>query len=129
MTTGTPVIQSGEAALLLRAKLGPIRAWSDFLADNIRGRQNIHGLTLKPCCRKKIGRAFRPMYAVADVEAFIAKVLELVPNAGKAPIRPIVLAVDRKRPWRLNKFDDECEPVAMLSCVYGYVATQATAIR
>jgi len=126
MTTGIPVIQASEAAFLLRAKLGPIRAWGDFLADNIRGRQNIQGLTLKPCCRKKIGKGFRPMYALTDVETFIAKVLKLEPKAGKAPITPVVLEVDRKKPWRFIKFDEEGSPVAMLRRAIRNVGTPAT---
>lgn len=126
MTTGTPVIQASEAAYLLRAKLGPIRAWGDFLSDNIRGRQSIHGLTLKPCCRKKIGKGFRPMYAVTDIEAFIAKVMKLEPKAGKAPITPVLLELDRKKPWRFVKFDEEGAPVAMMQHVIRTARMPAT---
>ncbi len=114
MTTDTPVISASETAFLLRVKLGPIRAWGDFLADNIRGKQSINGLTLEPCSRKKTGKGFRPMYALEDVEAFIESVLALEPKAGKAPIKPTVLAVDRKKSWRINKFDEHGTPVAML---------------
>ncbi len=115
MRAKTSVISASETAFLLRAKLGPIRAWGDFLADNIRGKQNIHGLTLKPCCRKKIGGCYRPMYAVIDIETFIANVLKLEPKAGKAPITPVLLELERKKSWRLVKFDEEGAPVALLS--------------
>lgn len=128
MTTGTPVIQASEAAFMLRAKLGPIRAWGDFLADNIRGRQSIHGLTLKPCCRKKIGKAFRPMYALGDVEVFIAEVLKIEPDAGKAPIRPVLLDVDRKKHWRIVKFDNDGAPVARKRSICG-IARMPTTIH
>lgn len=126
MMTGTPVIQASEAAYMLRVKLGPIRAWADFLADNIRGKQSIQGLTLKPCCRKKIGKAFRPMYALTDIEAFIAKVLKIEPKAGKAPIKPVLLDLDRKKPWRYVKFDEEGEPAAMLRRAIRNAKTLAT---
>lgn len=126
MRIDTPSISASETAFLLRAKLGPIRAWGDFLADNIRGRQSIHGLTLKPCSRKKIGKGFRPMYAIKAVEKFIADVLAIEPKAGKAPVKPVVLAVDAGRGWRCNKFDDKGAPVAMMRQVFGHTGTAAT---
>jgi len=104
--TATATVTASEAAYLLRVALGPIRAWGDFLADNIRDKQSLHGLTLMPCCRKKIGRAYRPMYAVADVRAFIADVLAVEPSARmKAPVAVIDLPVDRKRPWSTIKLN------------------------
>lgn len=127
MKVDTPAISASEAAFVLRAKLGPIRAWGDFLADNIRGRQTIHGLTLKPCSRKKIGKGWRPMYAVNAVEKFIADVLAIEPKAGKAPVKPVVLAVDNRLPWRMNKFDAGGAPVAMLRRIFGHAAPQTTA--
>lgn len=125
MKIDTPVISASETAFLLRARLGPIRAWGDFLSDNIRGRQTIHGLTLAPCCRKKIGKGWRPMYAVNAVEQFIADVLAIEPKAGKAPIKPVVLAVDRMKPWRYNKLDENGAPIAMRR-VFGSSRTPAT---
>ena len=125
MKIDTPAISASETAFLLRAKLGPIRAWGDFLADNIRGRQNIHGLTLKPCGRKKIGKGWRPMYAVNAVERFIANVLAIEPNAGKIPVKPVVLAVDSRLPWRMNKFDEGASPVAMLRSISSHASTLA----
>lgn len=125
MRADTPAISASEAAFLLRAKLGPIRAWGDFLSDNVRGRQSIHGLTLKPCSRKKIGRGWRPMYAVKAVEKFIADVLAIEPNAGRAPITPVVLAVDSRLPWRMNKFDATGAPVAMMPRISSHASTLA----
>lgn len=125
MKIDTPAISASEAAYLLRAKLGPLRAWSDFLSDNVRGRQSIYGLTLTPCSRKKVGKGWRPMYAVKAVEKFIADVLAIEPKAGKAPITPVVLAVDSRLPWRMNKFDATGAPVAMLRRIFGHSGAQA----
>lgn len=119
MKIDTRSISASETAYLLRAKLGPIRAWSDFLSDNIRGKQSISGLTLKPCCRKKIGKGWRPMYAIAAIDKFIADVLAVEPTAGSAPIKPVVLAVDSGLPWRMNKFDQMNAPVAMHRRIVG----------
>lgn len=125
MKIDTPAISASEAAFLLRAKLGPLRAWGDFLSDNVRGRQSIHGLTLKPCSRKKIGKALRPMYAVKAVEKFIADVLAIEPKAGRAPITPVVLAVDSRLPWRMNKFDATGAPVAMMPRISSHTSALA----
>jgi len=103
--TMTATVTASEAAYMLHKALGALRAWGDFLADNIRGKQSIHGLTLEPCCLKKIQGAYRPMYAVADVHKFIAAVLACEPAARtKAPITVIDLPVERGRPWRAQKF-------------------------
>lgn len=107
MRTDTTIIPAQEAAYLLRLKLGPIRAWSDFLADCIRGRASLRGLTLTPCLRIKNGGTFRPMYALEDVEAFIAEVLKTEPSAGPTAIKANTLSVDRRQHWRLNKFDQQ----------------------
>lgn len=127
MRTDTPAISASEAAFMLRVRLGPIRAWGNFLADNIRGRQSIYGLTLKPCSQKRVGQAFRPMYAVKSVEKFIADVLAIEPKAGKAPVTPIVLPVEVGRGWRYNKFDEKGAPVAMLRRIFGHTSVQAIA--
>jgi hypothetical protein len=54
------------------------------------------------------------VYAVTDIEAFIANVLSAIPGAGKSPITPMVLEIDRSRHWRINKFDQTGMPMAML---------------
>lgn len=111
----TKVISAGEAAFILRARLGPLRQWVDFLADNIRGKQDVAGHTLLPCGRQKDGKALRPVYAVSDVAEFIANVLASVPCAGKTPVKTATLAIDRRRHWRLNRFNQDGSPVALRS--------------
>lgn len=112
MKTDTIVIPAAEVAFYLRAKLGPIRAWADFLSDSIRERQAIGGMRLLPCCKKSDGHVMRPMYAVADIEAFIAHVLKSVPGAGPQKVQPITLTIDRRRPWRTNRFNKDGSPKA-----------------
>ena len=104
MKTDTPTITAADTAFVLRARLGNMRSWADFLTDNIRDRQDIGGLTLKPCARRKDARAFRPVYAVADVQAFIADVLALEPKAGPAPIKTTMLAIEDGHHWSVCKF-------------------------
>lgn len=103
-------LTAADTAVVLRAKLGGFRAWPDFLADNIRGKQSIRGLTLLPCCRKKSKGRYRPMYALSEINAFIDQVLAIEPNAGKCPIRPIRLAIDPSKHWKLNRFDEDGSP-------------------
>lgn len=110
MTSPTKTMPLSEAAYMLRMALGPLRNWTNFLSDNIRDRQSIHGLTLIPCARQSDGKAFRPVYAVADVLAFIRDVLAADSTAGKAPLKTATLDIDRRRPWRLNKFDQNGKP-------------------
>jgi hypothetical protein len=127
MKIDTPTITLAEAAYLLRAQLGPMRSWSDFLADNIRGKQSVAGHTLLPCARKRDGKSFRPVYSVHDVKTFIAKVLASVSGAGKAAIKQTVLPVDTGRHWKVNRFDQDGSPIADLrritthsTSAYGY---------
>lgn len=112
MMTDTDTISAAEVAFYLRAKLGPIRAWADFLSDNIRERQDINGRRLLPCCRKSDGQAMRPMYALADVEAFVAHVLATVAGAGPQKVQRTTLTIDRRRPWRINRFNKDGSPKA-----------------
>jgi len=110
----TRTLSAPEVAFLLRVKLGPLRSWRDFLMDNIRGQQSIGGHTLLPCAQRHDGKSYRPVYAVTDVADFIAKVRASVPSAGKTPINFISLAIDRSRGWRVNRFDKDGAPVALL---------------
>ena len=109
-TTDTKTLSMSDAAVLLRAQLGDLRTWYPFLADNIRGRQDIYGSRLMPCGRQLVDRSWRPIYAVADIQEFVAKVLAAVPSAGKMPIRVSVLPIDHSRHWRENRFDDYGAP-------------------
>lgn len=106
----TKVLTAADTAVLLRARLGDVRSWPDFLTDNIRGRQNVCGLTLKPCARKKIKGHYRPMYALGDINAFIDQVLLFEPSAGRFPLKPITLAIDPAKHWRLNRFEEDGSP-------------------
>lgn len=110
----TRVLPLSEVATLLRVRLGNLRAWYPFLADNNRGRQDVCGYQLHPCGMQQDGRAFRPVYALADVEEFISNVQAALPSAGREPITPTTLQLDRSIPWRINRFDRHGMPVAIL---------------
>lgn len=107
----TQTLSNSETAFLLRAKLGDIRNFGNFLTDCIRDRQNIAGYKLLPAARQHDGRGLRPVYSVAAVQDFIAKVLAAVPAAGKATIKSTVLDIDAKRGWRINKFARDGSPM------------------
>lgn len=110
MTTTVATISLSEAAYMLRQALGPLRNWASFLTDNIRHKQSVHGLTLEPCARQHDGKAYRPVYGVEDVLTFIEAVKKAISTAGKTPIIVTPLAMDRRRPWRVNKFDQQGKP-------------------
>ena len=109
-TTSTLTISASEVAHLLRVKLGPLRAWADFLADNIREKQSINGLTLMPCAKLHDGRLLRPVYDAVDVKDFIAAVQAASPNASPVKVAAVKLSVDRGRAWFMNKFDRAGNP-------------------
>ena len=105
MMHNVDVISAGETAALLSRELGTPRAWSDFLADNIRGKQNICGLTLMPCARRKDWRGiYRPVYAVRDILAFVDGVKKLG-LAKPTKIEPMRISIDTKKDWRINCFN------------------------
>lgn len=105
-------ISAAEAAYLLHAKLGSLRNWGDFLADAIRDRASIDGLTLLPCCRMHDGRALRPRYDAHAVLNFINEVKARHPEAGRTKITPLMLDVPPSPLWRVNKFDRDGKPMA-----------------
>lgn len=125
MKTPIETISAADTAFFLRAQLGPLRNWGNFLADNIRGRQSLAGHTLKPCARQSDGRAFRPIYSLSDVKVFIAQILAAVPSAGRTPVKPTTLSVDSGRGWRINKFDKSGAPVVALCRVNGLLSAHA----
>lgn len=98
-------VSATEAAYLLMKGLGPIRAWKDFLTDNIRGRQSVSGETLLPCCEQHDGRLFRPRYALSDIRVFVAAVRLKI--AEKYEINTVTLDLDPAREWFLRKFDKD----------------------
>lgn len=139
MRTSTAVIDLVDTVLYLRIKLGKLRAWDDFLADNRRGKQSIDGLTLEPTCRKK-GRFGRtPMYAVRDVQQFVADVLASSPGIKPEPIMASNLDVENLASWRspLNLFDDKggptyfpkAKPSAVLPPVHSSVHSHAATLH
>lgn len=115
--TDTATITLTETALLLRLYLGPLRNWTNFLTDNIRGKQCIAGRNLMPCARQHDGMLFRPIYAMQDIRDFIGAVQLAMPEARKTPVKATVLTIDRGRHWRINKFDRKGAPVAFLRTI------------
>lgn len=115
MTEETRTLTMNDTAVLLRVRLGPLRAWYPFLTDNIRGQQDIHGFRLLPCGKRRgecsRGKSFQPVYSLSDITQFIENVLLAVPEAGKVPIKPVTLMVDRSRSWRMNRFDVDGMPI------------------
>lgn len=103
-------VSAAEAAHFLMVGLGPIRSWADFLSDNIRGRQDINGKTLLPCCELHDGRAYRPRYAISDIRRFVAEVLKDI--SEKRKISVVTLDIDPKTAWFVSKFDKHGTPIA-----------------
>lgn len=103
-------VTAPEAAYVLRSMLGPMRSWSDFLADVIRNKADIDGLTLQPCCRLHDGRALRPHYARSDIMAFIREVRAIYPDAMPTPVKSTRLEIDDGVYWRHQKFDKHGSP-------------------
>ncbi|MHB1402124.1 MAG: hypothetical protein ACYCWB_06965 [Thiobacillus sp.] len=95
------------ACVLHKHLVGAENNWYSFLTDNIRGRQDVAGLTLLPCACRKDGRNYRPVYAKKDIERFVKAVLLAVPGIGKSSTRKIMLEVDPALFWRLNKFEKD----------------------
>lgn len=110
-TTIVETMSLPEAAFLLRQKLGPLRNWTDFLTDNIRGQQSIAGLRLLPVAKRRDRSSYRPVYDLTDVMTFIDEVRRAMPSAGAASINTTPLALDRTRHWRTNLFDRDGAPV------------------
>lgn len=98
-------VSATEAAYFLMKGLGPLRAWKDFLTDNIRGRQSVSGETLLPCCEQHDGHQYRPRYALSDIKAFVVAVRLRI--AEKCEISPITLDLDPERSWFLRRFDKD----------------------
>lgn len=104
MIINTTTLSRPDTAILLWQKLGDIRVWPDFLADNGRGRQDINGIVLLSCGRQKDKNAMRPRYALADIAVFIKAVKLAVPKAGPTKLKSFTLPIDTANPHR-NRFD------------------------
>lgn len=115
MIVNTQTLTLSQAAYRLMKDLGGLRNWTNFLTDNIRGKQNIAGHQLLPCGRQHDSKSFRPIYALDDVLDFIDKVKVAVPSSGKSPTETTVLPIDTGKHWRINKFRMDGSPVALLS--------------
>jgi hypothetical protein len=105
----TTVIDSSEAAYYLRERLGPLRAWADFLTDLRRGRAAyLGGHELVPCCRIR-RRGWSPAYALEDVDEFIAGVLKDEPGAGPAKLETMTVTIAPAAGWHspMNSFNND----------------------
>lgn len=76
----TKIYPAGEVAYVLRQALGPLREWSDCLADMRRDKTDLDGFRLLPTCRIRDGRCWRPGYAADSVIEFIREIRSLHPE-------------------------------------------------
>jgi hypothetical protein len=107
----TTVIDASETAYYLREKLGPLRAWTDFLTD-VRREKNtqVAGHELIPCCRirGRLGR-WSPAYALEDVEEFVTNVLNDAQEAGSTKLVTADVIIAPAASWRalVNSFNKD----------------------
>jgi hypothetical protein len=104
------LLTAGETEALLRSKLGPSRAWHDFLRDCHRGKTSLKGsgLRLMPCCTLKaddrtIGR---PMYEPHLVVEFIKEAWALDPSfvgPHKPKLTRVLVDDDCTLPWGFRR--------------------------
>lgn len=108
----TSVMDSSETAYYLRARLGPLRAWGDFLKDVRRGRAQLAGHELLPCCRIRGRFGWAPGFAVEDVQDFVANVLADVEGAGPSELAITSVKVNGRAGWRspINSFNKDGSP-------------------
>ncbi|WP_022978410.1 hypothetical protein [Nevskia ramosa] len=102
------VLSGAQVATILHAEFGPVREWSDTLADMRRGRSSIAGFSLAPFCRmqaKGSGTSKRPLYLQAETEEFIQDLRAVLPTAPPLSLEPQIIAVDDadNRGWRSCK--------------------------
>ena len=93
MITTCPLLPAFETAVILRQRLGPVRAWTDFLSDCIRGRTNLVGHTLMPYAVNK-DVCGRPLYHPGQFGAFIDAALASDASLGKEAPRVLRVEVD-----------------------------------
>lgn len=104
-------LSSAETAYFLRRALGPVRSWSDFLADCIRDKSCHLGLTLLPVFRVRMpgDRCERPRYSAQQVKTFILAALALEPRPANAEqVRVQSIEVDDETmelPWCMRHVD------------------------
>lgn len=99
-------LPAGEVAFILRKKLGPLRSWSDFLADCIRAKTSIQGLVLMPCARVRSGGSLRPVYDARDILVFVnaVRALSLASPVLTGGIVTHTVEIDStdRRHWKLR---------------------------
>lgn len=98
---------AGETALMLRRLLGPLREWSDFLADCRQFKTSIHGAVLLPYATAIGGRGQRPYYRGADIAKFVNDVKKRCPEARpNIDFQYVLVDLDPsdERMWRHKKF-------------------------
>jgi hypothetical protein len=108
MRVEAEVLSATETAMILRVKLGILKAWPSFLADCIRDRQSLYGHQLQPWASLHVSEAVigRPLYRREDVDVFVAKVLCAGGIKAAAPtIRPTRVIVENAPgvPWRMRR--------------------------
>ena len=127
MTKEIEVINLSEAAFLLRARLGPMRAWRDFLMDCERGKQSIHGLVVLPVARMQTSRGFKPVFDLAEVYEFIEAVKRIESVKNPAKIIKTVAHIDTAKLWKVNKIDKAGYPIAHLHSYFVNCAARPVA--
>jgi hypothetical protein len=107
------VYSAGETALILRDYLGAMRSWDDALADMRAGKTDVFGHVLTPAARHHDGRAWRPVYSVSAIKAFIKAVHASTKSAVvKQPPQGTVMEFDPDINWRHQKIPKAPAPVA-----------------
>lgn len=98
----TKVMRAGDVAYLLRRELGPMRDWSDCLADMRGNKTDVCGVRLQPVGVMSAGCG-RPIYHPFSVIEFIKEVRLRCPNAQKdVPYQTIEVEIDLsdERYWK-----------------------------
>ena len=97
------VVSAQDAAHALRHNLGPARAWNDFLSDCIQERTDFHGLVLLPTAASLYRGSPRPLYAVADIYAFVRQAharMRSITAARRLDVSLIMVDLADGRHWR-----------------------------
>lgn len=98
-------MRAGDVAYLLRRELGPIRDWSDCLADMRAEKTDVCGVRLLPVGVMSAGCG-RPIYHPTSVVAFVKEVRLQCPEAQKnVPYQTIEVEIDLsdERHWKQIK--------------------------
>lgn len=98
-------LRAAEVAHILRRALGPMRDWSDCLADMRAEKTDIGGVRLLPVGVLSAG-CRRPIYHPASVAAFIEEIRRLCSDTGEAvkdaPLQTVEVEIDLsdERGWK-----------------------------